>query len=324
MNRSGFRLRPAGHYLLEHGNRIFIYVSFSSPEPREPGRMLLSIMFWFPRITKRQFPTTRHAGYADDSVQYEALFDDLGKFKSRHEVAVEIKSYVFCHLRAWRRRLRLSVRQRPYFLGQTARSLMRRTKCHSDLLRQSWGYLSPYKSSAQIEISHPEACMNQDCKFISSLPLEIRQQIYILVIGGFTIQPIAVAPIPRSAQNSDRVETVYYRTALGSYWLRPNLANHFYAPERLSLLLACRQIYHEAKFVLYTANDFVVGSFFCLQLLAKCIPFENLMQIRRLRIQYDPGRWSQCWEGFDDLRSELEKRDGRFWRGLRVEDLGME
>ena len=180
---------------------------------------------------------------------------------------------------------------------------------------------SPHASGKRIEISEPNTSKNKSCKLFRTLPIEIRHQIYTLALGTHNTKPVAVTSAASSEKSdtSNAIKIRSYGAALGSYWLKDGLTNHFYSRKRLTLLLTCRQIYHEASFILYTVNTFIFSSFGALQLFARSIPLEHLRLIRRMRIEYDPGRWSRYWQGRCDMHGELEKDEGRFWKILRGE-----
>lgn len=91
--------------------------------------------------------------------------------------------------------------------------------------------------------------MGQQCTFLISLPGEIRNTIYALVLGNrhLRIQESGDPPRQRRIRHEEIMDKEVPQTILDSF-PRPS--------SKLALLQTCRQIYREAADILYSTNNF--------------------------------------------------------------------
>ena len=122
---------------------------------------------------------------------------------------------------------------------------------------------------------------NQKCILLNMLPLELRLEIYSLVLGRDIFRLVTVPWKVTTAPDVDG------NVSMTQAHFSPEI-NALGVHHGTSLLMTCHQIYQEAIDLLYTTNTFIVYDFSTLSTFAQSIPSQRLNSIRRLKIHYSP------------------------------------
>lgn len=161
-------------------------------------------------------------------------------------------------------------------------------------------------------LSVPSRCVsNVDCAFLSRLPIELRLEIYTLVLGGKLLH---IVQLPRKlAHRSCPSANEYgYRTCCQTT-LRTNVQNSApKARESLSsagtaILQSCRQIYMEAIDLLYNSNVFDFDHLQTFVYFFKSIPSPRLATISTLHITWSVSHSNGSYGQAIDALNEWER-----------------
>lgn len=138
-------------------------------------------------------------------------------------------------------------------------------------------------------LSVPSRCVsNVDCTFLSRLPMELRLEIYTLVLGGKLLH---VVQLPRKLahRSCPSVNEYGYRTCCPTT-LRSNVRHspsktkNSLSSANTAILQTCRQIYMEAIQLLYNSNAFDFDDLHTFVYFFKSIPTSRLATISTLHI----------------------------------------
>ena len=134
--------------------------------------------------------------------------------------------------------------------------------------------------------------LQQQCAFLSRLPLDVRMMIYELVLGGMTFhittnEPAKTRILSYLCKRPHRMGDGTHQVCYASDERRPSSAPRYDYPQAtglLPLLVTCRRVYSEAIETLYSANIFDVwANRVAMGLLKGMIPPQRLRCIRCFR-----------------------------------------
>lgn len=161
-------------------------------------------------------------------------------------------------------------------------------------------------------LSVPSRCVsNVDCAFLSRLPIELRLEIYTLVLGGKLLH---IVQLPRQlAHRSCPSPNEYgYRTCCLST-LRNNvrhassIARASLSSANIAILQTCRQIYMEAIDLLYNSNAFDFDHLQTFVYFFKSIPSPRLATISTLHVTWSVSRSNGSYGQATDALNEWER-----------------
>ncbi|KAI4143716.1 MAG: hypothetical protein L6R39_004474 [Caloplaca ligustica] len=151
------------------------------------------------------------------------------------------------------------------------------------------------------------------CAFLSQIPGEIRNAIYLLLLGNRCLAILDTVPKDRTSRC--RIRHVEWQKEV--WWPGNHSAKHPRPTNKLAVLQTCRQIYTEAADILYTTNCFLMpdmNDIEAFNLFTRTISLNHLASITRLsivcRINY--------FEPMNPFASTMFKRWRRMWTTISL------
>lgn len=155
--------------------------------------------------------------------------------------------------------------------------------------------------------------LQEQCKFLSMLPLDVRMIIYDMVLGGIvfhiTTNESKSRILSHMCKRPDRLSDMVHQDCFDISAKRPSSAPRADYPQAtglLPLLVSCRRIYSEAIDTLYSANTFEFWeNRVAFKFLKVMVPPQRLQSIRRFRwdmqIPHHPNLGSRSLRDWSDL-----------------------
>ena len=161
--------------------------------------------------------------------------------------------------------------------------------------------------------------LQEQCKFLSMLPLDVRMIIYDMVLGGMvfhiTTNESKSRILSHICKRPDHISDEDHQDCFDTSAKRPSSAPRADYPQatgQLPLLVSCRRIYSEAIDTLYSANTFEFWeNRVAFKFLKVMLPPQRLQGIRRFRwdmqLPHHPSLDNRSLRDWSDLFSFFEK-----------------